>query len=415
MVAANADRPLNPASTMKLVTTDAALELLGPGFTWKTQAYADGQRAGDVLDGDLIIKGSGDPKLLTENLWQFLRRLRANGLREIRGNLVLDRSAFEEIAYDPASFDGDPMKTYNAGPDALLLNYKAIGFRFVPDESAGVVRLLVDPPIAGYQIVPPMLAGGDCGDWQATLQPAIDGNGARFGGVYAAACGERSWYVHPYQMTHVQYFGAVFRRIWADLGGSFNGEVRNGTVPLTARLVAEWESPSLSEVVRDINKYSNNVMARQLLLTIANNVLQLPATTERGAAMVKLWLNKKGIDAPDLSIDNGSGLSRTARISALTMGRLLAAAYRAAIMPEFMASMPVVGIDGTMRRRLNGQTVAGNAHIKTGRLDDVRAIAGYVLAASGKRYVVVCLINHVNADRGREAQDALLQWVYEHG
>jgi D-alanyl-D-alanine carboxypeptidase/D-alanyl-D-alanine-endopeptidase (penicillin-binding protein 4) len=415
MVGVNLDRPFNPASTMKLVTTDAALEMLGPGFTWKTQAYTDGQQAGDVLHGDLFIKGSGDPKLVLENFWLFLRRIRSQGIRTIRGDLILDHSAFEEAPYDAASFDGDPMKPYNVGPDALLLNYKAFGFRFIPDEKTGTVRLLVDPPVAGLRIAPPQLAQGECGDWRARLHPVIDGSGARFGGSFPASCGEKNWFIHPYQMTHAQYFAVVFRRLWAELGGTFRGEVRNGVVSPTARLVAEWQSASLSEVIRDINKYSNNVMARQLLLTIANRALNLPATPERGAAMVKLWLSKKGIDAPEFSLENGAGLSRTDRVSALTMGRLLAAAYQAPTMPEFIASMPLVGIDGTMRQRLKTQGVAGNAHIKTGLLNEVRTIAGYVLAASGKRYIVVCLINHANAERGGEAQDALLQWVYEHG
>jgi D-alanyl-D-alanine carboxypeptidase/D-alanyl-D-alanine-endopeptidase (penicillin-binding protein 4) len=415
LAAANRDIPLSPASTMKLVTTSAGLELLGPAFTWKTQAYAQGTLSGDALNGDLIIKGSGDPKLVLENFWLFLRRIREKGIRVIRGNLVLDRSAFEEIPYDPAVFDGDPMKPYNVGPDALLLNYKALSFRFAPEEASHMVRLAVDPPVDGYPIFPPKLTNGDCGDWRARLQPTIDGAGARFGGVFSASCGERTWHVHPYQMTHTQYFGAVFRRIWAELGGKFKGEVRSGYVPETARLVAEWESASLSEVIRDINKFSNNVMARQLLLTIGNRALQIPATPERGAAIVKMWLANKGIDAPDLSIDNGSGLSRSERISALTMGRLLVKAYQSPTMPEFIASMPLAGYDGTMRQRLNGQSVAGHAHIKTGTLNDVRSIAGYVLAASGKRYAVVCIINHVNASRSQEAQDALLQWVYENG
>ena len=126
-------------------------------------------------------------------------------------------------------------------------------------------------------------------------------------------------------------------------------------------------------------------------------------------------MEKKGIFAPELVIENGSGLSRTERISAATMGCLLVAAFKAPTMPEFMASMPLVGYDGTMRQRLKTQGVAGHAHVKTGMLDDVRAIAGYVLASSGKRYAVVSIINHSNAMRGQEVQDMLLQWVYEHG
>jgi D-alanyl-D-alanine carboxypeptidase/D-alanyl-D-alanine-endopeptidase (penicillin-binding protein 4) len=244
---------------------------------------------------------------------------------------------------------------------------------------------------------------------------SFDENGARFSGTLPESCGEKTWYVNPYKMSSSQYFGAVFRQMWADLGGTLSGTVKTGTVPVGTRLIAEWNSVTLPEVIRDINKYSNNVMARQLLLTIAADTLTLPATPERGARAVQSWLSDKGIGANDLVIENGSGLSRNERISARTMGRMLASAYQSPTMPEFISSMPLVGFDGTMRKRLKGQAVAGQAHVKTGTLNDVRAIAGYVLAASGKYYVVVCLINHENAPRGQGAQDALLQWVYENG
>ncbi|HEY0844038.1 MAG TPA: D-alanyl-D-alanine carboxypeptidase/D-alanyl-D-alanine-endopeptidase [Noviherbaspirillum sp.] len=415
LVALNEAVPFNPASTMKLVTSNAALELLGPTFAWKTRAYANGNLVGDVLHGDLVIKGSGDPKLVIENFWLFLRRIRERGIREIRGNLVLDRSAFEENAFDPALFDGDPMKPYNVGPDALLLNYKALTFRFMPEEASGAVRVTVDPPLAAYPLYSPRMTNGDCGDWRNKLQPAIDSAGARFNGAYSVSCGEKAWHVHPHLMTHRQYFDLTFRRLWADLGGTLKGEVREGLLPVTARLVAEWDSAPLSEVIRDINKFSNNVMARQLLLTLGSVVTQLPANTDRGAAVVRTWLTGKGIDAPELSIENGSGLSRTERISALTMGRMLVAAFQSPMMPEFVASLSLVGLDGTMRQRLTNHTVAGKAHIKTGLLNEVRNIAGYVQAVSGKRYVVVCMVNHLNALRAKDAQDALLQWIYERG
>lgn len=415
LVASNDMAPFNPASTMKLVTSNAALEILGPTYAWKTQAYAAGAMQGDVLRGDLIIKGSGDPKLVLENFWLFLRRIRARGIREIQGNVLLDRSFFEDRPYDAAAFDGDPAKPYNVGPDALLLNYKALGFRFTPDPATRSVQVTIDPPLAPYNLAAPRLTNGDCGAWRAGLRAVIDPSGAYFPGTMSASCGEKIWYVHPYQMTHTQYFSLTFRKLWADMGGVFRGEVKNGTLSPAAQFVAEWESASLAEIIRDINKYSNNVMARQLLLTLAANVTHLPATPENGGAVVRTWLGNKGIDAPELSIDNGSGLSRTERISARTMGRMLVEAYRSPTMPEFISSLPLVAYDGTMRSRLVNQTVAGKAHIKTGALNEVRSVAGYVLAASGKRYVVVCLINHPNAERGRDAQDALLQWVYEKG
>jgi D-alanyl-D-alanine carboxypeptidase/D-alanyl-D-alanine-endopeptidase (penicillin-binding protein 4) len=400
---------------MKLVTTSAALDLLGPTFNWKTDAFIDGAMNGDVLNGDLVIKGSGDPKLVIENLWLFLRRIRDAGVREIRGNLVLDRSAFAELPYDPSSFDNDPLKPYNAGPDALLLNYKVLNLHFVPDEASGKAQLIMEPPIEGLTVNLPTLMKGDCGDWRSRLRPVIDSSAARFDGGFAVSCGERTWNIHPYRMTNTQYFGGVFRRLWAELGGSLTGEVRNGVVPPTARPLTQWQSPSLSEVIRDINKFSNNVMARQVLLTIPHQLLQLPATPELGAGIIKQWLARKGIEAPELVIDNGAGLSRDERLSALTLGHLLAMEYQSPTMPEFMASMPIIGLDGTMRQRLATQTAAGNGHIKTGALEGVRAIAGYVFSASGNRYVVVFIINHPNAERGKEAQDALLQWVFDHG
>ena len=414
LATSNPSLALSPASTMKLVTTNAALDLLGPIFTWKTQAYANGTLDGDVLRGDLIFKGSGDPKLVTENFWMFLRQIRAKGIREIRGNLVLDRSAFEEEATDPAKFDGDAVKPYNVGPDALLLNYETLNFKFMPNETSGTVAVALDPP-ATYAVTPPALSGQDCGDWQSRLGAILQPGGVDFTGTYPLSCGERTWHMQPYQLTHDQYFGAVFRQMWSDLGGSFKGEVNSGVTPDGARLIAEWESATLPEVIRDINKYSNNVMARQLLLTVAGNALKRPGTPQRGALVIAGWLAEKGIAAPELVVENGSGLSRNERISAQTMARMLVAAYRSPVMPEFISSLPLVGYDGTMRNRLKGRGVAGNAHIKTGRLEDVRAVAGYVLAASGKRYAVVCIINHRNADRGLEAQDALLQWVYERG
>ncbi|WP_382232664.1 D-alanyl-D-alanine carboxypeptidase/D-alanyl-D-alanine-endopeptidase [Herminiimonas aquatilis] len=414
-IAINSTQGFNPASTMKLVTSNAALDILGPAFTWKTQVYATGTQNGDVLNGDLVIKGSGDPKLVTEKFWQFLRQIRAAGIREIHGNLILDRSVFEDMSYDASRFDGDPLKPYNAGPDALLLNYKVFAFHFLPDINRRVVNVSVDPPLGAYPIALPVFSDGPCTDWQARMLPVLERNSTQFAGAFPAACGEKTWYLHPYQMTSAEYFGLVFRDLWADVGGIFKGAIVDGLVPPNARFVTEWQSPALPEVIRDINKYSNNVMARQLLLTLASDVLKVPANPERGARVIKTWLTGKGIDASQLVIENGSGLSRSERISAESMGRMLVAAFQSPIMPELMSALPLAGYDGTMRKRLLTQTVAGRAHIKTGSLNDVRAVAGYVLAVSGKRYAVVCIINHINAPGGQAAHDALLQWIYENG
>lgn len=416
VIAVNSALPMNPASTMKLVTSAAALDLLGPSYIWKTGAFITGTLNDGVLQGDLIFKGGGDPKLVLENFWLFLRQIRLRGIRDITGNVVLDRSAFADVAYNPATFDGDPARPYNAGPDALLLNYKALGVHFMPDTRTGLVAVTIDPPLAGVSVVTPQLSNEDCGAWQDKLLLTVSAERIGFNGKLPASCGEKTWTIQPYGMTQSQYFGAVFRRMWHDNGGSFQGSVSDGLLPAQARQVAAWESVSLPQVLRDMNKFSNNVMARQLLLSVAmENDRQIPATAERGAHLVKSWLAAQGIENPEVIIENGAGLSRTERISAGTMGHILVAAYQASTMPEFVSSLPLVGVDGTMRNRLQQRSVAGHAHIKTGSLGDVRAVAGYVQAVSGKQYVVVSLINHPNAARGQEAQDILLQWIYEHG
>lgn len=412
----NADRPMNPASVMKLVTTYAALELLGPAYTWKTEAYASGPLKDGVLEGDLVLKGGGDPKLGFEQFWLLLRQLRAKGLREIRGDLVLDRGRFALEPHDPAHFDNEPLRPYNVGPDALLLNYKSIRLGFVPDAETRGVAVYAEPSPAQLDIVNLVkLTDAACGNaWYEGIRMdlAHAGAGARLvlTGSYPAACGEKSRHVAV--LDHPQFIAGVFRQLWRELGGQFPGGVREGAVPPGARLLAHSESPALAEVVREINKFSNNVMARQLWLTLGAEAAQRPAGSADAEGAVRDWLARKALRMPELSIENGAGLSRSDRISADSLGRLLLSAWASPVMPEFIASLPLAGVDGTMKKRLNGSGVAGQAHVKTGYLDGVRALAGYVLDRRGKRVVVVFLANHPNAAATKAAQEALLDCAF---
>jgi D-alanyl-D-alanine carboxypeptidase/D-alanyl-D-alanine-endopeptidase (penicillin-binding protein 4) len=409
--AANERKPMNPASTMKLVTTYSALHLLGPAFTFRTEMLADGPLAGDVLRGELYVRGGGDPHLVIENLWQLANRLRGFGIREIRGDLVLDKTIFEPLAHDPGGFDGEEGRAYNVGPDALLVNFKSIALTFVPDPAARVARVIVVPEVAGLRVprTVPAVDGG-CGDWRARLKADInDPMNIRLGGVYSLNCGERAIYLGA--LEHTNYFAAVFRALWERQGGAWIGKVREGSVPASARLIAAQESPPLAMLIRDINKFSNNVMTQQLFLTMGAAGGE-PGNPARGAAAVRGLLSARGIDVPELVLENGCGLSRVERISAASLGRVLSDAWKSQWMAELMASLPISGVDGTMKAR---NVPPGAAHMKTGMLEDTRAVAGYVLAASGKRYVVVAIINHANARYGQGAHDALLEWVYRVG
>jgi D-alanyl-D-alanine carboxypeptidase/D-alanyl-D-alanine-endopeptidase (penicillin-binding protein 4) len=415
----NADKAMSPASVMKLVTTYAGLEMLGPAFTWTTEAFATGPVSEGILAGDLVLRGQGDPKLTIENFWLLLRAVRSRGVQEIRGDLVLDRSYYGFEPGDPGRFDNEPLQAYNTLPDALLVNHKAVRLTFTPDTDAKRVRIMAEPPLTELRIVNQLaLDAVPCGDWRARVKTQVSAEtvGAQlvFAGNYSVLCGEQT---RHYSILSPQvYAGGLFRQLWTELGGRIAGSVRDGVVPPDARLLATQESPALSEVVRDINKYSNNAMSRQLYLALGAAAFGPPATPEKSDRAIRQWLAQKRLHLTDLVIENGSGLSRIERISAGSLGAMLAAAWRSPVMPEFIASMPVVGVDGTLRR-FKHLSYARQAHIKGGTINGVRAIAGYVLDATGRRWIVACLVNHPKIHNGNAQTifDALLQWAYSRG
>lgn len=429
-----ADVPMNPASVMKLVTTAAALDRLGPAYTWRTTVHVDGPVRAGTLHGTLYLRGGGDPKLVAERLWLLLQRIRDGlGIRTIDGDIVLDRTAFALPPHDPAAFDGEPLRPYNVGPDALLVNFGAQVFTFVPDTEAGVARVQLEPPLA--EVTPPVpvpLADGPCQDWRAALRADLsDALRPRFAGRYPLSCGVRSW---PMAHPQPQHFAArAVAGLWAQLGGRLTGTVRAGAVPagLPARLV--FESVPLAEVVRDVNKFSNNVMAQHLLLTLALPAPQeeasraervvrpasvldgqalppaAPATFEKARAALQAWWRERfGTQLSPPEVDNGAGLSRDARITAAALAQLLQWAWTRPWMPELLSTLPAAGIDGTLRR---SPMPPGVAHMKTGSLADVQALAGMVHGPQGQRRVLVVIVNHPDARSARPALDALVQWA----
>ena len=411
LVAHNAAQAMNPASVMKLVTTYAALDLLGPAYTWKTTAWIDSAPVDGVLNGNLYLKGSGDPRFAIEHLSGLLRQLRVRGIQHIAGDVVLDRTVFNVPTIDPGAFDDKPMRPYNVGPDGLLLNFRALRFTVQPEN--GRPRVLMETPSDNLRVDNQLRSGeGACGsNWKdlisARLIPENAGNRLELTGSYSALCGEKSLNLAP--LPADAQAGGLIRSLWKELGGSLAGQVRGGSVAIGSKLLARHESAPLADAVRDINKFSNNVMARQVFLTLGND--SAPATAERSRQRISDWLNGRGLHFSELVLDNGSGLSRVERISAGSLNRLLQDAWKSPVMPEFVSSMPIVGIDGTMKKRLSGSEASGRAHIKTGTLDGVKTGAGYALDAQGRRYAITFLINHPRAQAGSAAIDALIDWV----
>jgi len=398
---------VNPASTIKLLTTLVGLETLGPAYRWKTEAYLDGKLENGVLHGNLVFKGYGDPKLTVEQFWMWLHELRQRGLREIRGDVVLDRSFFETANHDPAAFDNDPARAYNVGPDALLLNFNALHLRLIPN--GGTAAALLEPDLSGYKLDNRITVSAilPCHGDDA-FKARLEGAGIVLEGAIPAGCGEVEDYIAL--LSHNDYFLAVFNALWKELGGTLQGKLREGSVPANRAPFSTRLSPPLAEVIRDINKFSNNTMARQLFLTLGT-ADGMPGCTSCSIAAVRQWLNKQQLQFPELVLENGAGLSRTERISAQHLADVLQRAARSPFSAELEASLPILGMDGTVKKRFKDSAIAGHAHLKTGTLEGVKSIAGYVHAQSGKQWIVVFIINHPNAKYGQAAQDALIEWL----
>jgi len=423
LISINTRRAMNPASTMKLLTTYAALDLLGPAFTWKTEAYTDGEIKDGVLYGNLILKGYGDPKFTIEQFWLWLSELRARGLREIRGDLVLDRSYFDLPAHDPALFDDDPERAYNVGPDALLINFNILRLRYMPEGNN--LRVVSEPSLDGVTVDNQLIPNAEkmnCDNWKALFSVQPNGDSVVLQGDYPIGCGEREQNLSV--MPHTRYVGALFSAIWKELGGTLQGKERDGLVGFNAKLFATHRSEPLSNIIRDINKFSNNVMTRQLFLTLGGAGPALdeaapstaafnvhPLDIERSLFTLQTWLARNEMDFNEVVIENGTGLSRKERISAAHMAQLLQHAFDHPLSAELQASLPILGVDGSARRRLKESPAAGHAHLKTGTLEGVKTVAGYVKSKSGREWIVVFFINHAYAKGGQDAQDALIEWV----
>ena len=408
----NAGVPRNPASLMKLVTTYSALSALGAAKTWETEIRGEEPKEG-ILTGNLYVVGAGDPGLTLEHWETLLRALRIRGVREIRGNLVLDGDGFQEIAQDPNSFDHQGYRAYNTAPEVLQVGFKAVTLTL---EGVGD-RVLVSPnfDFPGLAIENAlMLKAGPCPeDWKSTFERKIsdDGRAARIvlNGGYIASCGKKT--LSYSILSNDNYILATFSKIWNELGGVFSGLIMQGKAPTDLPVLAAHLSPPLADQIREINKFSNNLMARTLFLDLGWTQGMAHASTEGSFRRIREILALEGLQFPELVMENGAGLSRQARITAEHLNGLLVRAARGPYQAEFIASLGLLGMDGTVEKRLPGEGLAGRFHLKTGSLEGVSALAGYGLTRSGRLLSFVIMVNHAEAASAKPVQDALLRWI----
>ena len=427
-----AGEPMNPASTMKILTTLASLDILGPQYRWRTNLYTDGAISQGTLKGNLYLQGSGDPKLIPEELAKLMKSLQALGVQKIDGNLFFDRSAYAPSVMEHNTIDGESLRSYNVPPDPLLYSFRTLSFQLGKSRTAEFIDINYSPTLSQLKIDNQMqLVDRPCDNWKSNIRFNLDPELAsktdklllaEFSGAFPNSCRDVNYNVVALDAN--TFLTQGFAAAWELSGGTWAKAPtgKDGVVPLAAKLLLQFEGINLANDVQDINKYSNNVMARQLLLTLALEKMGKPATTANGDLVIQSWLKQNDMEFSGLVIENGSGLSRNEAISAGQMNQLLLTARNLPVGDIFYNSLPIAGTDGTMRNRLMTQLrkflhlkKKPEARIKTGSLADVRAISGYVISKSGKMYAVSSFINHPNAWRGLEAHDQLLSWLLEDG
>jgi D-alanyl-D-alanine carboxypeptidase/D-alanyl-D-alanine-endopeptidase (penicillin-binding protein 4) len=418
LLTVNAQIPRNPASVMKLVTTLVALSQLGPAFRFHTDVYADTKPVAGRVDGNVYLRGGGDPFLVTESFWRLLKDLRDHGVQHITGDLVVDSSYFDVPEIYWGDFDGRPTRAYNVGPDATLVNFFATRFKFFPDPGAGEVRIVVDPALPNLSLDNRIrLVKGRCSGSRRKVQVSVTAGGSRptasFTGALSQECSQ--YQLLRSVMQPLPFTFGTFSAMWNEMGGRIDGTGRRGRRPSKADLIQRSPSRPLAELIRFMNKYSNNVMTRNLLLALGARTYGPPGTLEKGRKAIAEWLLLHDISAPELFVDNGSGLSRKARVSALSLARMLVTTWNSPFMPEFISSLPLSAMDGTLRKRFKDSEMEGRVHMKTGLLNGVRSIAGYLQTRGGRRLVLVSLQNHPGIQNkiGTELQDVLITWAFE--
>jgi D-alanyl-D-alanine carboxypeptidase/D-alanyl-D-alanine-endopeptidase (penicillin-binding protein 4) len=415
MLSHNIDIVRSPASTIKLVTTFAALQQLGPNHAWSTEAWTRGKLTKGVLEGDLILKGYGDPFLVYERFWKLVNELRDRGLREVQGDIIIDETHYDLPEHDRKAFDGQSFRVYNAGASPLMFNFQATRLWLAPpeNESENKIKLALYPINDTVKIDNKLkIVKGRCKrshgrpklSWGPEKQLIVSGS-------FSRECKPR-FLMRLISAPNQLAFDA-FKQFWLGLGGTLGGRLKTGQVEKKDELFHTYASPTLGEQIRLINKWSNNVMTRQLFLATGVNRYGSPATLKKGRDATIDVLQRHGVDTNGLIIENGSGLSRKSRISARQMAQLLGAAFRDAYMPEFMSSLSLAGIDGTLATRFRNEDLAGRSHLKTGTLNRVTAIAGYMLNRKGRRLIVVIQQNGAKVAKGADIQNEILRWAFE--
>ncbi|MFH1262082.1 MAG: D-alanyl-D-alanine carboxypeptidase/D-alanyl-D-alanine-endopeptidase [Pseudomonadota bacterium] len=376
-----AENLLNPASTIKVLTSAAALSKLGPDFRFKTLVSKSGN--------DLCLIGRGDPSLVDETMWLLVEEARRKGVQKIAGDLIADDSYFPATRDHGIEFEGDGERAFTAPIGALSTNFNSLTIHAEPTEIGQPPRLFLDPELPLFRLrnrarTAPNAVKGD-------LSASIDRSGDSFVVTVGGKVSARTERMTIYRAVPdpAIYAAALFAEHFRRAGGTIAGKIRGGVCPATAAPLFEFSSKPLSHVVFDLNKFSNNFIAEMILRSIGDK-----PEPESGLRTMRDWLPAHGIPAPGVVVENGSGLSRKTRISARMIVEILrAASTDLKVAPEFLSSFGIAGIDGTLHRRFVGTPAESRLRAKSGSLSGVISLAGVLQIPDGIEVAFCTLFN----------------------
>ena len=385
------DVAMNPASTMKLLTSFAALNILGPDFRWTTQFRSNAQISNGILHGDLYWVGSGDPVFDQKDLLKMIQEANHSGIRKISGRLVLDKSIWSTVG-TAEHFDDDGEAAFTTAPDAHMLAYKVAWLNVEADDGGKpVVKLEPPMPDVVLNSTVTMRASGACRDIRHYLKIKTEGGLIDVTGSLPSSCIGKNIYINILSMD--QFVSQSLKAHWTQVNQTrISGDVYKGIAPSDTTVLTQHNSPSLAAVLKTMNKHSNNVVARTIFLAIGVKTGDYGQNTIASAERaMRLTFAKNGLyDNEDLIIENGSGLSRRERVTPRFMGEMLKKVYDGPHRDVFVDSLPIAGVDGTLKYRL--ANVGPRLKMKTGTLKNVRALAGFWLPEDGGRALAIVVI-----------------------
>lgn len=402
----NANQLMNPASCVKIITTSAALTSLGPDYRFETIIAADGAPEDGVVS-HLFIRGNGDPFLVNEEVWKIVRELKRRGIKKITGDIIIDDTFFSDDEYPGRQ---ESRRAYSARTSAVAVNFNSIAIMVMPGPASGTPALVTVTPETSYITVSHHVTTGGKEKLHIDFTEGKTGEHVTVSGTIPLGAEEKTFYRNIYNPS--AYAGAVFRTLFEENGISAAGKVRRGVMPSHAFPIFTHRSLPLSILVRNMNKFSSNFTAEQILKHLGAVKRSEPGTTLKGVSVVEDYLSSIGIPKESYRLENGSGFSTTTAFSARQFAQILVAASRDfSIRPDMMASFSIVGVDGTMKKHwYHPRELTGLIRAKTGTLNGVSTVAGYLASTENETLAFAIFSNGVNGatDSVRQAQMGIL-------